>query len=148
MSKNPNHDFIFNPGIWIGEGKIAFTTSPESIHFYTKWKIGKYDDEIGYDCEQQVEMQGVDESVFNHVIISDVTSHSFHVTLENDLFGKVTGKGIWDPKTIAWEYLSSEFEGFEVYELQDNGDYTLHAEYSSPDEYRTIIDGRIWKKYF
>jgi hypothetical protein len=38
------------------------------------------------------------------------------------------------------------FEGFEVYEQQENGDYFLHAEYGSPDQFRTIIEGLIWRK--
>ena len=92
-------------------------------------------------------MRGVDENVFNSLTFFDITSTSFMVGLENELMGKVLGKGVLDEKTIAWEYRQgTDFEGFEVYELQDNGDYMLHAEYSSPDQYRTIIDGRIWKK--
>jgi hypothetical protein len=67
--------------------------------------------------------------------------------LENELLGKVKGAGVIDEKTIAWEFHGTGgLEGFEVYELQDNGDYMMHAEYSSPDQFRTIIDGRIWKK--
>ncbi len=148
MTDLQHHQFIFSPGIWIGEGKITFSTSPETIQFYTKWVVEKYDEKKGYFCEQQVEMQGVEESVFNRIIFSHVTPQSFEITLENDLVGTVSGKGLVDPKTIAWEYRvpGRDFEGFEVYELQDNGDYMLHAEYSSPDQYRTIIDGRIWKK--
>lgn len=146
MAKNMKHGFIFTPGIWIGEGKISFSTSPENIHFYTKW-TNEYDENKGYICEQQVELQGIDDSVFNRLVFSDLTPESFVVTLENDLVGKVTGKGVIDLRTIAWEYrLGPDFEGFEVYELQDNGDYMLHAEYSSPDQYRTIINGRVWKK--
>lgn len=148
MTKNDTkHSFIFSPGIWIGEGKITFSTSPEAIHFYTKWIIEEFDEKVGYICRQQVEMLGVDDRVFNNLTFSDVTPQSFIVTLENNLIGRVTGKGIIDVKTIAWEYRSgTDFEGFEVYELQDNGDYMMHAEYSSPDQYRTIVDGRIWKK--
>lgn len=147
MIKSEKHSFIFSPGIWIGEGKLVFSTSPEVIHFYTKWTIEKFNEKLGHICQQQVEMQGVEESVFNNLTFSDVTSNSFTVTLENELVGTVSGKGIIDPKTIAWEYRpGTDFEGFEVYELQDNGDYMLHAEYSSPDQYRTIVDGRIWKK--
>jgi hypothetical protein len=63
------------------------------------------------------------------------------------MLGSVQGKGIIDAKTIAWEFRGHpDFEGFEVYELQENGDFMLHAEYSSLDQIRTIIDGRIWKK--
>lgn len=139
------HQFIFSPGTWIGEGKITFSTSPQSIHFYTKWMIESHNQ--GFFCSHQVEMQGADESMFNKLTISDVTPTSFLVTLENNLVGRVAGKGVIDPKTIAWEYRQGDdFEGFEVYELQEDGDYMLHAEYSSSDQYRTIIDGRIWKK--
>lgn len=145
--KHTDHSFIFSPGVWIGEGKITFSTSPETIHFYTKWIVEKFDEERGHICEQRVEMQGIDDTVFNSLTFSDVTPTSFTIALENDLVGKVIGKGVIDPKTIAWEYRTgTDFEGFEVYELQDNGDYMLHAEYSSPDQYRTIVDGRIWKK--
>lgn len=147
MTKNSKHHFIFNPGIWIGEGKITFSTSPESIHYYTKWIIEEFDKKLGYTCMQQVEMQGGEESVFNNLTFSDVTSDSFTVKLENELLTTVTGKGVMDLKTIAWEFRTgADFEGFEVYELQDNGDYMMHAEYASPDQYRTIIDGRVWKK--
>ena len=67
--------------------------------------------------------------------------------LENELLGTVKGTGVIDENTIAWEFHGTGgLEGFEVYELQDNGDYMMHAEYSSPDQFRTIIDGRIWKK--
>lgn len=147
MNSSQKHHFIFSPGVWIGEGKITFSTSPESIRFFTKWTIQDFDQKVGYLCQQQVEMLGVEESVFNQLTVFDTTAESFAVCLENDLIGKVLGKGVVDQKTIAWEYRQgTDFEGFEVYELQDNGDYMLHAEYSSPDQYRTIIDGRIWKK--
>lgn len=141
------HRFIFSQSVWIGEGRITFSTSPERIHFYTKWICERSQEKEGFICQQQVEMQGVDESVFNTLTFTNITENSFTVTLENDLVGSVTGKGVIDVKTIAWEYRTgSDFEGFEVYELQDNGDFMLHAEYSSPDQYRTIVDGRVWEK--
>ncbi len=145
--KKTKHEFIFSPSIWIGEGKITFSTSPEIIHFYTKWTCEQEVNNHGYISHQQVEMQGVEDNVFSKMSFLDVTSESFKITLENELIGKVVGKGLIDDKTIAWEYRTgTDFEGFEVYELQENGDYMFHAEYSSPDQYRTIIDGRVWKK--
>lgn len=140
------HDFLFNPGLWIGEGRVTFSASPEHIHFYTKWQVEKQSKE-GIPCRQQVEIQGTDEHVFNSFQIKEVTPASFKIELENDLIGKVQGTGVIDVKTIAWEFRDSpNFEGFEVYELQEDGDYMVHAEYASTDQYRTIIDGRIWKK--
>lgn len=140
------HQFLFQPGYWIGEGKITFSGSSEHIRFYTRWMIGdKNEGEIV--CNQQVEMQGSEELITNCFILTDVKENSFQISISNELIGEVKGKGIVDQKTIAWEFRGQgAMEGFEVYEIQENGDYMLHAEYSSPDQFRTIIDGRIWLK--
>ena len=141
------HQFIFTPGVWIGEGKITFSTSPEHVNFYVKWIINGLNEQKKIHSEQQVEMQGVEENTFNAVVFSEISQNEFKISLENHLLGKIHGKGVIDEKTIAWEYRGDpEFEGFELYELQDNGEYSLHAEYTSTDQYRTIIDGRVWKK--
>lgn len=140
------HEFLFNPGNWIGEGKVAFSASPETLHFYTKWTVEKADTH-GIRSSQIVEIQGSDPSMHNAFVLTNITPNSFAIDLENDILGKVHGTGVIDGKTIAWEFHGHDgLEGFEVYELQDNGDYMLHAEYSSPDQFRTVIDGRIWKK--
>lgn len=140
------HDFIFKEGTWVGEGKVKFSTPLEQLHFYTKWVVSKNErNEI--NCRQQVEMRGGGESVINHFRFSNIKNSSFDVAIENEILGTATGKGIFDKKSISWEFREhSDFEGFEVYELQENGDYLLHAEYVSTDQHRTIIDGRIWKK--
>lgn len=142
------HEFIFKPGTWVGEGKVTFSASPERVRFYTKWTIEKEKNgEI--TCQQHVEMEGGDSNVYNTFIFSDIqlATGTFNVELTSEMLGSVQGKGLIDVKTIAWEFRDHpEFQGFEVYELQDNGDFMLHAEYSSVDQIRTIIDGRIWKK--
>ncbi len=98
-------------------------------------------------CQQQVEMQGAENIVCNQFLIKKISADKFKIQLENELLGLVEGSGVIDSQTIAWEFRNNiNTEGFEVYELQENGDYMLHAEYSSPDQFRTIIDGRIWKK--
>jgi hypothetical protein len=139
-------DFIFTPGLWLGEGKISFTISPEFIKFYTKWEI--VEDISGITTATQiVEMQEMEERVINHFTFKDIQPTSFTVILENELVGSVTGKGIRDERTIAWEFRNQpNFEGFEVYEQQENGDYFLHAEYGSPDHFRTIVEGLVWRK--
>lgn len=140
------HEFIFQPGLWIGEGKISFSSSPDHLHFYTKWMIASETDGFIH-CQQKVETRGVDDLVVNSFKLGKLTPSSFNIELKNELVGKVTGQGIIDSKTIAWEFRGNhQVEGFEVYEIQDNSDYTVHAEYSSTDQFRTIIDGRIWKK--
>lgn len=140
------HDFIFKEGIWIGEGKVQFSTSPEQIHFYTKWVVNKIE-KNQIQCQQQVEMRGGGDSVFNHFTFSDIKDSTFTIALENEILGMATGKGTFNENNIAWEFRNhSDFEGFEVYELQENGEYILHAEYISTDQHRTTIDGRLWKK--
>lgn len=141
-----NHQFLLQPGNWIGEGKVSFNASSETLRFYTKWIIEKTSNQA-IICTQEVEMPGANPNMFNSFSFSKFTESSFAVELENELLGHVKGNGILDEKTIAWEFHGQGgLEGYEVYELQDNGDYIMHAEYASPDQFRTIIDGRIWKK--
>ncbi len=140
------HQFIFHPGRWIGEGRITFTASPEFLRFYTRWNINDATP-LGIACTQEVEMIGVSHNMHNRFMFSHITPASFEIELENELLGTVIGKGLIEPKTIAWEFHGRNgLEGFEVYELQDNGDYMMHAEYASADQFRTIIDGLIWMK--
>lgn len=141
-----DHRFIFHPGIWLGEGNVTFTASPESLHFYTRWEVSSSDGGI-IACKQVVEMKDQGDSINNVFCFSSLEQNAFVIELSNDILGTVAGKGLVDPRTIAWEFRAQEmFEGFEVYELQPNGEYLLHAEYASPEQYRTIINGKIWLK--
>src|SRR5262245_6402878 len=97
------HAFIFYPGKWIGEGKIAFSASAEMLRFYTRWEIGKATP-AGIACQQEVEMQGTEPNMKNAFLITHITPSSFEIEIENDLFGKVVGIGIIDARTIAWEF--------------------------------------------
>lgn len=139
------HKFIFQSGLWIGEGKITFSTSPEHLHFYTKWTIS-VSDKISL-CQQKVETQGSSDLIINDFSVTTASPSSFTIEFKNSHVGSIRGQGIIDDKTIAWEFRGSDqIEGFEVYERQENGDYMVHAEYSSTDKFRTIVDGRIWEK--
>lgn len=139
------HSFILEPGEWVGEGTVAFSSGEKELYFITQWGIDlSEEDEI--ECSQQVRMEGALETVVNSFQIYDVTSKSFNITLENELLGKVSGTGIIDDTTIAWEFRGHiGFQGFEVYKLEGEGLYKFHAEYTSPDHSRTIIDGHIRK---
>ncbi len=139
--------FIFSPGIWVGEGKITFTASPEILTFYTRWEIKDGPHEREMVAHQQVEMQGVDDKVVNRFRFFNISDKGFGVELENDLVGSVKGKGVIAANEVAWEFRGHKnFEGFEVYRRKENGDYSVHAEFASPDQFRTIIGGRIWSK--
>lgn len=142
-----SHLFIFQPGIWLGEGFLTVSGSSEKTRFYTKWIVNEADANKEIYCKQSVEVQGADEKTINYFLFSLQDPASFHINLENDMLGKATGTGLIDPFTIAWEYRGNpEFEGFEAYKLDDNGEYVLHAEYVSTEIYRTVINGRIWRK--
>lgn len=141
---NHHHLFIFQPGRWIGSGKISFSASPEQIRFYTSWELDNLQE--GMICARQRVEMDASEEVSNRFTFYDISAEKFKLSLESELIGMINGHGIIDKTTIAWEFRGGGgIEGFEVYELQDSGDYLLHAEYSS-DLFRTIIDGRIWRK--
>lgn len=142
-----SHLFIFKPGIWIGEGTISFSMSPTKVKFFTRWEVVDLG-EKGSQCRQAVELQGVDEHVINQYSFTKPEELEFEVVLENELVEKVKGHGFIENNKIAWEFREGgAFEGFEVYELGENGLYHMHAEYASSDQFRTVIDGQIWKKH-
>lgn len=137
--------FVFTPGIWIGEGKITITLVAQFLKFYTKWEI-KEESPGCYQAYQIIENVGTDEKLFNTYRFFDLKNNTFKVHMKNDLFGEVEGKGIIDTKTIAWEFTKKPLNGYEVYEVQENGDYLFHAEYISSEDFSTTVEGLIWKK--
>jgi hypothetical protein len=138
-----SHSFLFTPGNWVGEGTVTFSASPEQLYFITKWAIHSSGEE-GIACNQEVRMEGTDEPVLNYFKIFDLTPTNFKISLKNDILGEVSGTGIIDKRTIAWEFRGQiGFQGYEVYEMEGEGLYKFHAEYASPDQFRTIIDGHI-----
>lgn len=141
-----SHQFIFKQGLWIGEGTISFSASPTKVKFFTRWEIIDRG-EKGSECRQTVELQGVKEHVINLYNFTKPEGLNFDVVLENEVFEKVAGKGFIEGNKIAWEFRNqASFEGFEVYQVESNGMYRMHAEYASPDQFRTMIEAQIWKK--
>ena len=140
------HQFIFTPGVWLGEGNIRFSASPEDIKFYTRWESAESDgDEL--TSLQTVQMQGVDDKVLNRFRFHGMEDGMFKVERHNELVNTVLGTGIIDNDKIAWEFRGQDnFEGFEVYTREKDELYIMHAEFASSDQFRTIIDGKIWQK--
>lgn len=146
------HRFIFSPGEWLGYGTLTFSRSPAVLQFYTKWKCNREQDGV-ITCEQFIEKQEVEEIVLNQYRFSEITATSFDVQLYSEAVGTVKAKGVIDGKTIAWRFQqrvpfadSAGFEGVESYSLQENGDYTVHAEYIADFEHRTVINGKLWER--
>lgn len=140
------HPFIFEQGEWIGKGKVAFTTATDTLNFYTKWEIEEapHPDVL---CIQTVEMEGTEGKMVNKYHITERKDNQFTVTLTNDIIGTVMGTGKITPETITWEFRGQEnFDGFEVFERQSDGSYTIHAEYNALGSFKTVIDGILWSR--
>ncbi|HRW58273.1 MAG TPA: hypothetical protein P5048_01495 [Chlamydiales bacterium] len=142
-----DHTFLFNPGIWLGEGKIILNMVEEKLVFYTKWQIDKSEDKTS--GIQEIQIGGISENMRNELSFYDFTKSSFIVEMSNLNIGKVVGHGVIDDQLIAWEFRDNEmnFEGFETYKKQEDGSYLVHSEYVTSDQFRTQIEGRIWQKF-
>lgn len=142
------HNFLITPKKWLGEGKIQLSMSEEELHYYTKWNADPRDNEGQISAVQEVQIQGLADMMYNHFVFSEMLGDHFVIELENATLGKIFGKGVIKESVIGWEFRNSElgFEGYELYQLQKDGSYLMQAEYSSLDQYRTMIKGKIWQK--
>ena len=142
------HSFIFNPGSWIGEGKITLNMVEEDLIFNSNWTVQNKDVAGKVSCAQDIAIRGLSDSMRNELTFYDFGGKDFCVDMENPNIGKITGIGVFDEKTIAWEFPQGSLgcQGFEIYTLQAIDCYLLHAEYYLENEYRTFISGKIWRK--
>lgn len=142
------HAFLLQPCKWIGEGKIKLNMFEEELQFMTRWDAAGKAPEGIIDCVQEIQIKGLSEVMNNQFSIFDISGNHFSIELENLALGKILGKGILSNKVIAWEFRVAQlgFEGFEFYEKQKDESYLMRAEYATADEYRTVIEGRIWKQ--
>ncbi|GAB4231780.1 MAG: hypothetical protein Tsb0021_10320 [Chlamydiales bacterium] len=139
--------FLLHPGQWIGEGKIIFSELTNHLRFFTRWDVKEEENLI--TAKQDVEISGGFDHIHNNFRITEISDDHFQVVMSNDMVSDIHGQGLFDEKQIAWEFRNQvTFEGFEVYRIQENGDYLFHAEYISPDQVRSIIEGRIWEKSY
>jgi len=142
-----NHLFILKTGFWQGEGKIQLNMIEEELLFQTTWNVLEENDGK-ISCVQEIQIEGLSENMKNELTFFALSPSAFSVEMTNHNIEKVQGKGIIDAETIAWEFKDQEsnFEGFEVYHLEKDGGYKMHAEYVTSDQFRTKIVGRIWQK--
>lgn len=143
------HPFILTPNSWLGEGKIQLNMVAEELSFFTRWTVGSPDSQGKIICTQEIQVKGLSDIMHNQFVIYDVSpGGEFVIDLENQALGKITGKGLISDKVIAWEFRVEEigFEGFEFYEINDLGNYLMRAEYATTDQFRTVIQGTVWKQ--
>jgi hypothetical protein len=143
-----NHPFLLTPSAWLGQGRIQLNMVAEELSFVTKWNVSEPDPEGRIECIQEIQVKGLSDVMHNQFNIFDMNSGEFLIELENDALGKITGKGLINEKIIAWEFRIEEmgFEGFELYEKQDEQNYLMRAEYATADQFRTLIQGKVWKQ--
>lgn len=141
-----NHSFIFSPGTWQGEGKIVLNMVEEELLFNMQWSIPNKDFAGKVSCAQDIQIHGLSENMRNELSFYDFQNKVFAVDMENQNVGRIVGQGIVDDKMIAWEFRNNDlnFEGYETYNLQEDGSYLMKGEYVTSDQFRTQIEARLW----
>jgi hypothetical protein len=141
-----NHNFLFQSGVWLGEGEISFSASSDIINFFTRWKIF-HSSENEVRAVQHVERRGIKEPVINYIDITEIHPESFKIRVSNDLMDPQEAQGVLSLDKISWAfYGNGELRGFEEYQLQPNGEYFFHAEYPVDKLNTTFVNGRLWLK--
>jgi hypothetical protein len=142
------HQFLLSPSSWLGQGKIQLNMVSEELAFFTRWDVSNVDGDGRIECNQEIQVKGLSDIMSNEFLIYNLTGGEFSIELENQALGKITGKGLVNDKVIAWEFRVEEigFEGFELYEKQDEKNYLMRAEYATSDQFRTLIQGRVWQQ--
>jgi len=121
----------------------------EELPFYAKWVISSKNSEGKIECAQDIQIKGFSELMHNQLLFFDFIPGHFSLELDSPSVGRVLGKGLVTDQMIAWEFRAPEigFEGFETYEKQADDSYSMHAEYATDDQLRTVIKGKIWKEH-
>lgn len=143
-----NDLFIFTPGFWIGEGMMELSNVSEKIPFVVKWMVPNIRPEDPYiELIQQIQIKGHSDALTNNFTLKDFEKHRFSIILENDNIGQVMGPGQIKSDWIGWEFKENlvGFDGYEYYQHQGDGHYIMEAEYSTSDDLRTVMRGKLWK---
>lgn len=139
--------FLLQEGEWLGQGQVDLCEYDQALVYFTRWKVSSLT-EGKISAIQEVELQGSPEKTVNQYQFLKVEENTFLVELENEFFGKISGKGIISESAIAWEFHGNElaFEGFEIFQPKGDGTYESRAEYASEGEPHSVISGLLWKK--
>ncbi len=143
-----HHPFLLTPSSWLGQGKIQLNMVAEELGFFTRWNIEKTDPNGRIECTQEIQVKGLSDVMHNEFTFYNFNGGEFSIDLENQALGKIVGKGLINEKVIAWEFRIEEigFDGFELYEKQEDQTYSMRAEYATSDQFRTLIEGKVWQQ--
>lgn len=116
----------------------------DELDFTMRWTILPMEDETIY-FNQQISIPDLGQTMKNNFSLSLSGPKAFTIELENQMVGKVRGKGVIDPTIIAWEFRepNQAFDGFEIYELQEGNHYKMRAEFTGGEGLRTYVNGTI-----
>ena len=114
------------------------------LTFTVRWTILPIEEKKIY-FNQEISIDTFPEKMRNNFTLLPMPPNAFEILLENQIVGKVVGSGLITPATIAWEFRrkDQEFEGYEIYELQQDGSYKMRAEFSAGEGLRTQVSGTI-----
>jgi hypothetical protein len=142
------HPFLLTPAVWLGQGRIRLSLAVEELVFFTRWSVEEVDPEGEIHLVQEIQIKGLPDIMHNEFTLSKLAHGEFQIALANDAVGCVEGKGVINDKVIAWEFRVDDigFEGFEIYEKQPDDNYRMRAEYATNDQFRTLIEGKLWQK--
>lgn len=138
------HPFIFSPGAWDGFGTITFSMASDILNFTMRWTVLPVEERKIY-FNQEIAIKTFPEKMRNNFTLLPLSDTAFEIQLENQIVGKVVGSGLVTPSTIAWEFRrrDQDFEGYEIYEIQNDGTYKMRAEFTAGEGMRTQIVGAI-----
>ena len=117
----------------------------EELLFNTNWSVQDRDFAGKVTAAQEIQIQGLSDNMRNELTFYDFQHKTFCVDMENPNIGRITGTGIYDEQTVAWEFRNNDmnFEGFETYAIQPDGSYVMRGEYVTSDQFRTRIEARL-----
>ena len=127
---------------------MELTNVAEKIPFIVKWMVPSFKPEDPYlELIQQIQIKGHSEVMTNNFTFKDFEKHRFSIILESDNIGQVMGPGHIKSDWIGWEFKENliGFDGYEYYQHQGDGHYIMEAEYSTSDDLRTVMRGKLWK---
>jgi hypothetical protein len=132
---------------WLCQGKIKINVVQDELSFCARWVVSK-SEESEVICTQEIEVEGMEDKIENKLHITNIKDGKFDIVVQNDIWGEATGTGRIYPEKIAWEVRKHGpgFEGLEIYSLAEDGKYTIRSDFMTPNEYRSHIEGAIWKK--
>lgn len=128
-----SHLFLFQPGMWEGQGIIQVTGVSDALKFYTWWTIDVEADGQSICATQKVEIKASNHMLTNFFKVSLISANAFKMLLHNAYLQESEGIGHVDASAVMWKFDRPEqqIQGFEICHLQPDGSYQCQAEFTT-----------------